>query len=80
MEDIKCFKSVGVDVRFNDKLQAVVQDLLYERFNTILQFGEMALQMKGGQGKRCKPFTRYTAQQHYHTYNQFVQISVPSLA
>ena len=54
MEDIINVKSIGVDVRFNNKLQAVVQDPLDERLNTILQFGEMALQMKGGQGKRYK--------------------------
>ena len=40
-------KSIGVDVRFNNKLQAVVQDPLDEMLNTILQFGEMVLQMKG---------------------------------
>ena len=28
--------SIGVDVRFNNKLQAVVQDPLEERLNTIL--------------------------------------------
>ena len=55
-------KSVGVDVRFNNKLQAVSQDPLDERLNTILQFGEIALQMKGGQGKRYKQFTWDTAQ------------------
>ena len=55
-------KSVGVDVRFNNKLQAVAQDPLDERLNTILQFGEIALQMKDGQGKRYKQFTRDTAQ------------------
>ena len=55
-------KSVGVDVRFNNKLQAVAQDPLDERLNTILQFGEIALQMKGGQGKRYKQFTWDTAQ------------------
>ena len=60
-------KSIGVDVRFNNKLQAVVQDPLDERLNTILQFGEMALQMKGGQGKRYKQFTRDTAQAIHHT-------------
>ena len=55
-------KSVGVDVRFNNKLQAVAQDPLDERLNTILQFGEIALQMKDGQGKRYKQFTRDTAE------------------
>ena len=38
-------KSIGVDVRFNNNLQAVVQDPLDERLNSILQFGEMVLKM-----------------------------------
>ena len=67
MEDIINIKIIGVDVRFNNKLQAVVQDPLDERLNTILQFGEMALQMKGGQGKRYKQFTQDTAQAIHHT-------------
>ena len=67
-------KSIGVDVRFNNKLQAVVQDPLDERLNTILQFGEMALQMKGGQGKRYKQFTRDTAQAVHHTCNGIVSL------
>ena len=46
MEDIINVKSIGVDVRFNNKLQTLVQDPLDERLNAILQFGEMALQMK----------------------------------
>ena len=44
-------KSIGVDIRFNNKSQAVVQEPLDERLKVILQFGKMALQMKGGQGK-----------------------------
>ena len=43
-------KSIGVDIRFNNKSQAVVQEPLDERLKVILQFGKMALQMKGGQG------------------------------
>ena len=54
MLNVSC---IGVDVRFNNKLQAVVQDPLDKRLNTILEFGEMALQMKCGQGKRNKQFT-----------------------
>ena len=38
-------KSIGVDVRFNNKSQAVVQEPLDERLKVILQFGKMALQM-----------------------------------
>ena len=41
-------KNKGVDVRFSNKLQAVLQDPLDERLNIILQSGKMALQMKGG--------------------------------
>ena len=67
-------KSRSVDVRFNNKLQAVVQDHLGERLNTILQFGEMALQMKGGQGKRYKQFTRDTTQTIHHTCNGIVSL------
>ena len=67
-------KSIGVDVRFNNKLQAVVQDPLDERLNTILQFGEMALHMKAGQGKRYKQFTRDTAQAIHHTCKCIVNL------
>ena len=67
-------KSIGVDVRFNNKLQAVVQDPLDERLNTILQFGEMALQIKGGQGKRYKQFTRDTVQLIHHICNGIVSL------
>ena len=67
-------KGIGVDVRVNNKLQAAVQDPLDERLNTILQFGEMALQMKGGQGKRCKQFTRDTALAIHHTCNGIVSL------
>ena len=67
-------KSIGVDVRFNNKLQAVVQDPLDERLNTILQFGEMALQVKGDQGKLYKQFTRDTAQAGHHTCNGIVSL------
>ena len=38
-------KSIGVDVRFNNKSQAVVKEPLDERLKVILQFGKMALQM-----------------------------------
>ena len=37
-------KSIGVDVRCNKKLQAVVQEPLDERLNAIPQFGEMHCQ------------------------------------
>ena len=65
-------KNVDVGVRFNKKLQAVVQHPLDERLNTILQFDEMKLQMRGGQGNRYKQFTRDAAQEIRHTYNGIV--------
>ena len=52
----------------------MVQDPLDERLNTILQFGEMTLQMKGGQGKRYKQFNLDTAQAIHHTYNGIVRL------
>ena len=67
-------KSIGVDVRFNNKLQTVVQDPLDKRLNTILQFGEMVLQMKGGQGKRCKQFTRDTTHRQYITHAMVLSV------
>ena len=76
-------KSIGVDVRFNNKLQAVVQDPLDEMLNTILQFGEMALQMKCDQGKALQTvYPRYCSgnTSYMQWYCQFVQISAPSLA
>ena len=51
-----------------------MQDPLDERLNTILQFGEMTLQMKGGQGKRYKQFNLDTAQAIHHTYNGIVRL------
>ena len=52
----------------------MVQNPLDERLNTILQFGEMTLRMKGGQGKHCKQFTRDTAQTIHHTCNGIVSL------
>ena len=52
----------------------MVQELLDKRLNAIPQFGEMALQIKGGQGKRYKQFTRDTAQAIHHTFNGIVSL------
>ena len=57
-------KSIGVDVRFNNKLQAVVQDPLDEMLNTILQFGEMALQMKGVKESATNSLTEILLRQY----------------
>ena len=71
------FESIVADVRFNNKLQVVVQDPLEERLNTILQFGERALKPEGGQWKRYKQFPRDTT---LAIHCQSVQISTSSLA
>ena len=62
-------KRIGVDVKFNGKLQAVLQDLLDERLNTILKLSEMALHLKGRQGNRYKQFTRETTLTIHHVCN-----------
>ena len=67
-------KNISVDVRFNNKLQAVVQGPLDERSNTFLQFGEVLLQMKGGQSKLYKQLTRDIAQEIHHTCNGIVSL------
>ena len=66
-------KNIDDDVRFNNKLQAVVQDPLDERLNTILRFSEMALQMKCGQANCYKQFSQDTAQAIHHTCNGIVR-------
>ena len=61
-----------MDVRHNDALQAAITDPCDERLETVLSFGEMALQMAGKQGKRQKQLTRDTAQAVFHTCNGLV--------
>ena len=71
------FKSIGADVRFNNKLHVVVQDPLEEQLNTILQFGERALKPEGGQWERYKHSSRDTTPA---IQCQSVQISTSILA
>ena len=63
-----------MDVRQNDCLQAAVTDPDDERLTTLLQFGVMAQEMAGRQGKRQKQLTRDTAQAIYHTCNGLVSL------
>lgn len=63
-----------MDVRQNDPLQAPIQHPDDERLMTILEFGDMALQMAGRQGKRQKELTRETAQTIYHTCKGLVSL------
>ncbi|GFO34950.1 transposable element p transposase [Plakobranchus ocellatus] len=67
-------KSQYMDVRQNDHLQAAIGDPNDERLETILNFGNMALQMAGKQGKRQKQLTRDTAQAIFHTCNGLVSL------
>ena len=74
-------KNVDVGVRFNKKLQAVVQDPLDERLNTILQFDEIANErwsrkpLQTVYPRCCSGNTS-----HIQWYCHFVQISATSLA
>ena len=42
--NISNFESLGVDIRFDNKVQILVQDRLGEGLDTILQFDEMVLE------------------------------------
>ncbi|GFO33315.1 transposable element p transposase [Plakobranchus ocellatus] len=67
-------KSQYMDVRKNDHLQAAIGDPNDERLETILNFGNMALQMARKQGKRQKQLTRDTAQAIFHTCNGLISL------
>ncbi|KAL8614662.1 hypothetical protein ACOMHN_051114 [Nucella lapillus] len=67
-------KSQYMDIRRNDDLQAAISDPCDERLETLLKFGDMALQMGGKQGKRQKQLTRDTAQAIFHTCNGLVNL------
>lgn len=67
-------KSRFMDDRRNDPLQAAVSDPEDGRLDTVLQFGEMAQQMAGRQGKRQKQLTRDTAKAIHHTCNGLVSL------
>ena len=68
-------RSKSMDVRFNDPLRAVISDPEDKRLETLLEFGDMALNMAGRQGKRQKQFTRDTAQGISHTCKGLVSLS-----
>ena len=67
-------KSKYMHVRHNDSLQAAISNSCDTRLSTLLQFGDMALQMAGKQGKRQKQLTRDTANAIYHTCNGLVDL------
>ncbi|XP_076437845.1 uncharacterized protein LOC143277020 [Babylonia areolata] len=67
-------KSEFMDDRRRDPLQAAISNPNDERLNTVLQFGEMALEMSGKQGKRQKQLTRDTARAVHHTCNGLVSL------
>ena len=67
-------KSRHMDTRHSDNLQAAVSDPSDERLETLLKFGDMALQMGGKQGKRQKQLTRDTSQAIFHTCNGLVAL------
>ena len=72
---VLCVKGTGVDIGFNDELQAVIRDPDDDRLQNILNYGSMALKMAGKQVKREKQLTFDTAQSVYHTCNRSVENS-----
>ena len=67
-------KSKSISTRRNDDLKAPVSDPHDPRLDTLLRFGDMALQMGGKQGKRQKQLTRDTSQAIFHTCNGLVSL------
>ena len=67
-------KALGADVRHNDPLQAAISDPHDKRLDYLLEFGDMALEMAGTQGKRIKQFSKDTANAIHHTCNGLVDV------
>ncbi|KAK7093256.1 hypothetical protein V1264_007045 [Littorina saxatilis] len=67
-------RSAFKDARLRDELQAVIRDPADGRLDTILEFGDMALQMADRQGKRQKQLTKDTSQAINHTCNGVVAL------
>ena len=60
-------KSVGIDARKRQPLQAVISHPEDSRLNFLLEFGEMCLSMRGQQGKRVRQLSKDTADAIHHT-------------
>ena len=60
-------KALRADTRHNEPLQAVIRDPEDARLYTLLEFGDMALNMTSKQGKRVKQLSKDTAVAIHHT-------------
>ena len=60
-------KASGAGTRHNEPLQAVIRDPEDARLYTLLEFGDMALNMASEQGKRVKQLSKDTAVAIHHT-------------
>ena len=60
-------RSPFLDSRFNDELRGAISDPDDPRLQTLLDFGDMALAMRGDQGSRIKKLTLDTAKAIHHT-------------
>lgn len=67
-------RATSMDIRLRDPLRASISDPGDDRLQTLLNFGEMALEMAGPQGKRQKQLTRDTAKALHHTSNGLVSL------
>ena len=67
-------KATSMDIHRRDPLRAPISDPDDDRLQTLLNFGEMVLEMAGRQGKRQKQLTRDTAQAVHHTSNGLVSL------
>ena len=67
-------KALGADTRHNDPLQAVIRDPEDARLYTLLEFGDMALNMSSKQGKRVKQLSKDTAVAIHHTCYGMVEL------
>lgn len=67
-------KGKGVDIRHRNELEAVFTDPEDSRLKNVIEFGQMALEMKGPVKKRVKQLTRDTATAIHHTCNGIVNL------
>ena len=68
-------KRKGIDVRYNDALQAVISSPSYERLNWIENFGIMCLAMAGKQGQRVRQLSKDTATVIYNISMGIVKLA-----
>ena len=73
-------KGCGADVRLNDILEAPICSPDCCRLNTLLQFGDMALEMRCNKGKKIKQLSNDNAKSIHHTCYGTVELCKHLLA